>query len=135
MHNFTRTTCGCPDDVANCRKQPGSIEPEDLPRIAAHLGEPLTEVLRFFKASPGAVLLDRTTGQHVRIGSITPRQQEDGTCVFLENDRCRVHAVAPFGCAYFDVHMDTREADRRSFWLIRQQVEPEFQVLRALVGV
>lgn len=44
------------------------------------------------------------------IGSITPRSQ-GGRCVFLdEQDRCRIHAVAPFGCAYYDTHMDVAEA-------------------------
>ncbi len=131
-HTFTRTTCGC--HVLRTSRTAGSI-PGDLPRIAEHLGEPLAVAMRFFKASPGAVLLDRRTGQHVQIGSITPRQRPDGACVFLENDRCAIHPVAPFGCAYFDIHMDTQEADRRSLWLIRQQVEPAFQMLRALFGV
>lgn len=135
MPPFERTVCGCADDVANCRRQPGPIGPGDLERIAAHLSEPVTSVLRWFKASPGAVVLDRRTGSMVRVGSITPRQNSDGSCIFLKNDRCQIHPVAPFGCAYFDVHMDAEEGNRRAMWLVQRHATPAFQALRALVDV
>jgi hypothetical protein len=35
------------------------------------------------------------------------------------DDRCSIHAPAPFGCAFFDVHMATGEADARSSFGLR----------------
>jgi Fe-S-cluster containining protein len=70
------------------------------------------------------------TGRVRRIGSITPRMRK-GRCVFLdENDRCKIHEVAPFGCAYFDVHQSPLTAHPRSIWAIRQQEDAEYRALR-----
>jgi Fe-S-cluster containining protein len=127
---FTRTTCACATCVQCCKDQPGSLVPGDLERIAAHLGEPVDAARRHFVASPGALVGDSQTGRVFRIGTITPAY-EHGRCVFLdEHDRCRVHAVAPAGCAYFDTHQSREEGQRRGAWLVRQQLDPEYQRLR-----
>jgi hypothetical protein len=47
-------------------------------------------------------------------GCVPARKAESG-CIFLTADgRCGIHAVAPFGCAYFDHYQIRSEADRRS---------------------
>lgn len=129
-HTFARTTCACAADVANCRRQPGSCVPGDLERIAAHLELPVSEAKLLFWASPGAIVADRH-GNHVRVGTITPRKLETG-CVFLDPEgRCKVHAVAPFGCAYFDMHMGPEEGNRRAIWAVMQQAsDMAYQRLR-----
>jgi Fe-S-cluster containining protein len=72
-----------------------------------------------FWASPGATVMDSQTGRVFQIGTITPRLHE-GRCVFLDDrDRCTVHPVAPFGCAYFDAHQTENEGQRRSGWALR----------------
>ena len=128
-HTFERTTCGCPDCVACCKRQPGPLAPGDFERIAAHLGEDRATAKLQFWASPGALVQSR--GVQFRIGTITPRMVR-GRCVFLdEHDRCSIHAVAPFGCAMFDTHMATREAAKRGGWLVEQQAgDEDYQALR-----
>jgi len=127
---FVRTTCACADCVQCCRDQPGSLAPGDLERIAAYLAQPLRIVALKFWASPGALVANSRTGQTFRIGTITPKRVR-GRCVFLDDvGRCTIHAVAPFGCAYVDTHMDAEEGHRRAMWLVRQQSDPAYQSLR-----
>ena len=128
---FARTTCACRDCTACCSRQPGSLAPGDLERIAAFLGKPVRAVLARFWASPGALVLNTTTGRTFRIGTITPRMK-DGHCVFLDTlaHRCTIHPVAPFGCSHFDTHMSAEEGQPRGNWLAHAQQDPAYQSLR-----
>lgn len=129
---MTRTTCACKECVDCCKRQPGSLAPGDLERIAAARGETLDEAKKNFWASPGAVVKNSETGRTFRVGSITPRfDRRRGRCVFLtDDDRCSIHAVAPFGCAFFSPHMDFDQGHGRSAIMVRQMMKPEYQQLR-----
>ena len=118
---FSRTVCACATCQSCCKSQPGHVLPGEVERIAEYLGKPLPEVLSLFWASPGALVMDTSTGRQFRIGTITPRfDRRAKRCVFLgADDRCTVHEVAPFGCAYFDTHMSAAEGQRRSAWGLR----------------
>jgi hypothetical protein len=113
---FCRTVCACDDCRRGCRRVPGYLIPADLERLGQHLapGEELvTWAARHLLASPGAVVARR--GRAFRIPTLVPARRADGACTFLAEDgRCAVHVVTPFGCAFFDSHMDHAEADRRS---------------------
>jgi Fe-S-cluster containining protein len=131
-HNFNRTTCACADCVACCKRQPGPLAPGDFERIAAHLGETPEQAKAHFCASPGALIKDKVTGQVARVGSIVPKTHRGSRCVFLDdNDRCSIHPVAPFGCAYHDTHMSRATAMPRSLWWARAvAADPAYQQLR-----
>jgi hypothetical protein len=113
---FARTVCSCRECTLNCRHLPGYLIPADLERLHQQLApdEDLTTwARRHLLASPGALVVRR--GQVVRILTLVPARRPDGACTFLtDDDRCAVHAVAPFGCAFFDAHQSGAEADRRS---------------------
>lgn len=127
---FQRTTCACADCVQCCKDQPGCLIPGDLEKIAEHLGKTPEDAKAYFWASPGAVVMDVVRGEIFRVGAITPRR-ENGRCVFLDNnDYCKIHAVAPAGCAFFDTHMPVMEGQTRAHWMIREQLDPEYQALR-----
>jgi Fe-S-cluster containining protein len=130
-HPFTRTSCACPACQACCTRQPGPLLPGELEAIAAHLGTTVRDASHKFWASPGGVLGHRATGQTLRVGTITPRLRA-GRCVFLDAEsRCTIHAVAPFGCAYFDTHMTAEEAHPRGLYMMRAQATSEaYQSLR-----
>lgn len=120
---FERTACACQACTDCCRRQPGPLVPDDLPRLAARLGLSVEALARrYLVASPGALVKDTATGRRFLIGTIVPRRKAySGECVFLTVDgRCRVHEVAPFGCAYFDMHMGHDEAQRRAVWYLRE---------------
>jgi hypothetical protein len=96
---------------------PGYLLPQDLEPMREALGCSTLEQLaeRYLMASPGAVV--QSGAQRFRIPTLVPRRGEDDMCVFFtEDERCDIHPVAPFGCAYADSHMSREDGDRRSMW-------------------
>jgi hypothetical protein len=113
---YFRTICDCPDCTAGCRHMPGYLIPADLNRIQDLLA-PGEEMLVWARghllASPGALV--SRGGVKFRIPTLVPARQADGSCRFLTSEgRCSIHAVAPFGCSFFDTHMSAKEAGHRS---------------------
>ena len=113
---YPRTVCACADCTAGCHHLPGYLVPADLERIRTHLApdtDLFTWARRYLLASPGALV---ARGEKVfRIPTLVPARRPDGACLFLTEDgRCAVHAVAPFGCAFFDAHQAAAEAGPRS---------------------
>lgn len=110
---FARTTCACSADVGNCYRQPGYLGIADLAELR------VAESPSLFRQGR-AMLGDRLTGATLEIATVVPARR-GGKCAFLsETHRCLIHARAPFGCAYFDVHQPPTESDRRSLWMLRQ---------------
>lgn len=104
---FNRTECACDADVENCRR-PGFLLTEDVDRIVAYLREQgrevdLRKVLRESHRSKVGTYNESGTLVSRVLPTITPKVR-NGWCVFLKDRRCSIHPVAPFGCAYFDVH-------------------------------
>jgi len=113
---FSRTQCDCLECTRNCHHIPGYLVPADLERIHQHVA-PDHDLLAWAKehllASPGALVT--RDHQTFRIPTLVPARRPDGACIFLTaTDHCAIHAVSPFGCAFFDAHMPHAEADRRS---------------------
>lgn len=113
---FRRTKCACPDCTINCQHIPGYLVPSDVERIARHLG--YTNVGEFafdnLLASVGATVMS-AEGRVFQIPTLVPQRKADGSCKFLSAEgRCSIHAVSPYGCAMFDAHQSSAEADRRS---------------------
>jgi Fe-S-cluster containining protein len=110
-----RTECDCRACVINCRFIPGSLIPADLYRISEYLGE--SDLTRFaldnLLASPGAIIYTRSG--LVGIRTLVPARRTDGACRFLTaEDRCSIHAVAPFSCALFGCKQGREESDALS---------------------
>ena len=115
VFGFARTECVCAECVLNCQHMPGYLIPEDLPAIAAALGYDDWDkfALESLAASSGATVL--TDKGMMQIPTLVPQRQANGACKFLdENQRCRLHAVSPFGCSFFDCTQSKAEADGRS---------------------
>lgn len=134
-HDFERTKCACNACKACCKRQPGPLAAGELDIIQDHLGLLDDELRDWFWASPGCVLKDLTTGETMRVGSITP-QRRRGKCVFLDDqERCTIHEVAPFGCSHFDTHMSAERAMPRSVWLAHSQMDSTYQQQRAKLPI
>lgn len=112
---FARTECACAECAAHCHFIPGYLVPQDLERMSRSLG--YTNLVRFafenLFASPGATVMN-SEGRVFQIPTLVPRRKQNGSCVFLLNHRCAIHAVSPYGCAMFDAHQSDEEANRRS---------------------
>jgi hypothetical protein len=106
-----RTTCACADCSTYCTSMPGYLIPADLPRIEAATGRDLSDLLL---ASPGARVKNSATDQEFQIPTLVPARRR-GRCMFLTDaGRCGIHAVSPFGCAFFDAHVPKDQADALS---------------------
>jgi len=103
-----------------CKTYPGFLIPSDVgPVLEAAQAKP-EEVL---VASEGSLVIYR--GEMQRLGTILPAHKPDGSCVFLdENDRCKIHAAAPYGCAYTDFHMSDLEGRSVSAAGLQTLMEP-----------
>jgi hypothetical protein len=95
---------------------PGFLVPQDLERMRQKIAPKLTlEEFgeKFLRASPGALVAK--DGQPFRIPTLVPKRDASGGCYFLGIDeRCTIHAAAPFGCAFFDSHDSDGDWQRRS---------------------
>jgi len=112
---FTRTICACAECVNNCRHLPGYLLPADVERIRRLLKyrNAVEFAFQYLFASPGAIVMQ--AGRVFQIPTLVPRRKQDGSCIFLdENNRCRIHEVSPFGCAFFDAHQSDAVANNRS---------------------
>jgi hypothetical protein len=122
---FQRTECACENCVQFCFNLPGYLIPADLEVISAHLG--YDDLIRFavenLVASPGALVC--VDGAIMQIRTLTPNRTPDGACKFLHDNRCAIHAQAPFACAFFHGGQDRREADFRS-WCGLQAIAHEW---------
>lgn len=125
---FKRTECSCKICRENCKIIPGYLIWNDFAAIYQHMNPSVsfTEFIKlYFLASDGAIVMKE--GNVFRIGTIVPRRNDKGFCVFFSNsERCLIHKVAPFGCRYFDCKQTRMEADERTKFglnLIREDVD------------
>jgi Fe-S-cluster containining protein len=141
---FERTVCTC-EKCVECCSRPAHLIPSDIKRIADFLAEKSrvdapADATIFFRASSGTSISirdrRRNTIHTTMIPTITPRTGPNGRCVFLDDaNRCTIHDVAPFGCAFFDMHMPKEEADKRSWWGVREIAPSEqYKALRAMLA-
>jgi Fe-S-cluster containining protein len=105
---FPRSECACAGCVACCKAMPGMLIPGDVERIESV--QPELWPRQYLVASEGALVVYQ--GQPMRIPTVVPAQKPDGSCVFLDDqDRCTIHAVAPYGCSHFDTHQSRSGRD------------------------
>ncbi len=116
LYGFERTICACDECVEKCRHMSGLVAPEDLRRWHRHFGGDITPwAMTHLVASPGAIVAWQ--GETFRIPTIVPaRDYPTGRCHWLMPDEaCAMHAIAPFGCGWFDHAQSREEGDHRSF--------------------
>jgi Fe-S-cluster containining protein len=113
---YNRTTCNCEECTKNCRYIPGYLvsvrEFEDIGDWLNWDGHGEAEIFlkKYFRASPGALV---SRGDFIfRIPTIVPARQENGWCIFFDGKRCKIHPVAPFACAFFDMHQNSLVSER-----------------------
>ncbi len=113
-----RTECACKGCVTNCKFIPGYLIPADLDRLIPPDADPVSWACEHLRASPGAAVAKMTPEgpQYFRIPTLVPRHRDDLSCHWLDPEtlRCRVHADAPLGCAFFDCKQSQDEADALS---------------------
>jgi hypothetical protein len=115
---FKRTSCACDGCTINCEYMPGYMIPDDLDRIWQFVAPELSRedfARKYLLWSSGATVYTEGFGQF-KVPNLVPNTHPESTaCIFLdENSRCKIHAVSPFGCAFFDDHMSHEKGLERS---------------------
>ncbi len=106
--------CCCEDCVSACNNDPGRLIPEDLYRISDFLKITVKELIKEFIvfkmyefknhkiyiAAPAKLKGKRLLAVP---GTIVQDYYEDenGRCIFLENNLCKIHKVKPFECSAY----------------------------------
>lgn len=101
---YERTTCDCQECTSHCLSHPGYLIPDDVHQMHQAVAPELN--LKQFAdkyLEPGKGAMVSTGGKPYIIPTIRPATNpENGHCVFLKDGKCSIHAVSPFGCAFFD---------------------------------
>lgn len=108
--DFSIASCDCDHCRAACRNAPGWFTPEQIPRLAKHLGLSIEDTFRRFLAV-GVTHLDDGTQR----AGVMPHKLRDGKkpgsrwslaeiavagrCVFFDRGRCTIYPVRPDECA------------------------------------
>ena len=80
--SFKCQACG-----ACCHNKAIEVGPSETARLAGNRGLPVNEFVRLFTEEDG----------------LTLRNRPDGSCVFLDEDRCAVHPDRPLVCRMFPI--------------------------------
>lgn len=108
--DFSIASCECDHCRAACRNAPGWFTPEQIPRLAKHLGLSIEDTFRRFLAV-GVTHLDDGSQR----AGVMPHKLRDGKkpgsrwtlaeiaapgrCVFFDHGRCSIYPVRPDECA------------------------------------
>ena len=112
-----RSECGCEGCRTNCMFMPGFLIPSDLQRMIPNHVEPLAWAETNLLASPGALV--QRDGERFRIPTLVPAVKPDGSCIHLNGcGACSIHAVSPFGCAFFSCTQDVPNMSAAGLWSI-----------------
>ncbi len=108
--NFRVTSCDCSDCRAACSQSPGWFMPNEVPRLARHLGLELKEVFQRYLAVGVTSMPDRSLRHGImphklrdgkKPGAVwtLPELAVPGRCVFFDKGKCTIHPVRPYECA------------------------------------
>ncbi len=111
-YGFDRTKCGCTLCQSYCKHVPGRLDVMDVLRLCPEGADVFAWAERHLEA---------VTDQ--AYPKLVPARQANGHCQWFRDGGCTVHAVAPFGCAYFDAHMMPEEVERRGLVASRAALE------------
>jgi len=118
----------CCRSAVCCWRRPGELHPDDVPRIAAHLGLTPQELFRRWlvvdKINGRLVVLPRRVHQQELAGHYVPLRETyslASPCVFLvpqEQNACRIHEVKPYGCRNFECWSDAWKTKTKPVWSV-----------------
>jgi len=107
---FPVSSCDCADCRAACTNSPGWFAPQEVLRLAAHLGLSVEECFRRHLAVGVTHMPDGSLRHGVmphklrdgkKPGSVWSLDElaRPGRCVFFDRGRCTIHPVRPWECA------------------------------------
>lgn len=113
------TECSCAECTKVCYTMPGYLLETDIDRIWKKVAPQMTRsqfITSYLKPGRGARLVEGRPDdiQFVQYQTMVPARTSDGKhCIFLKDNKCTIHDVSPFGCAFYDSHMGRIEENVR----------------------
>ncbi len=107
---FPVTSCDCADCRAACLNSPGWFLPDQVPRLARHLGLSVAETFRRYLAVGVTAMPDGSRVHGVMPHKLRDRKKpgsvwslrelaDPGRCIFFDRGRCTIYPVRPYECA------------------------------------
>lgn len=107
---FPVTSCDCDRCRAACLNSPGWFTPDQIPRVARHLGLSVSETFRKHLAVSVTAMPDGTRRYGLmphklrdgkKPGSLWTLRElaRPGRCIFYDRGKCTIYPVRPYECA------------------------------------
>jgi Fe-S-cluster containining protein len=113
--------CDCPVCVGNCKERPGYMIVQDVDRIWKTVAPQMSRsefILTYVEPGTGFTTMNEDM-KFIKTQTIRPKKIPGHGCIFLKDNRCSIHEVSPFGCAFFKCGMPRAEADEKNHTAIR----------------
>lgn len=99
--------CTCRLCRIPCKIMPGFLMPADLPALIGD-ADPFVWAKEHLVAKECGTMFELSSQgnkAYTSVPNLLPKKKADGSCHWYENNRCSVHEIKPFGCAYFSQHI------------------------------
>jgi hypothetical protein len=101
--NGSRISCDCSTCKGACQSKPGWFKPDEAEKVAEYLGITIRELFNdylavdWFQGKGDEIFVLSPATNNCETGSMFSFNPK-GRCIFFENDKCKIHPVAPFEC-------------------------------------
>lgn len=141
---FRVTSCDCADCRAACTNSPGWFTPDEIPRLAEHLGLSVEETFRR-KLAVGVTHMPDGSLRHgvmphklrdsKKPGAVwtLPELAQPGRCVFFDQGLCSIHPVRPNECARM-IHGSGHDAVKLRHSVVEKWDDAALAPYKALTG-
>ena len=116
--NGYRVSCDCNTCKDACKIKPGWFKPGEAEKVAEYLGISLQDLFNEYLAvdwyqneADETFVLSPATN-NCQTGGMFPFNPK-GRCVFFENEKCKIHSVAPFECREYYHNQSHKECTDR----------------------
>jgi Fe-S-cluster containining protein len=123
--------CSCDRCQSLCHRKPGWFTPQEIELVARKLNVAIEDLFKDYLTIDAVLIAgaDRPTGVYVLAPAIVGRKSATiadptarGSCVWLKNGKCDIHAVKPAECRATDHSTSGRDSDMLRASILKQWV-------------
>jgi Fe-S-cluster containining protein len=123
--------CSCDRCQSLCHSKPGWFTPQEIELVARKLNVAIEDLFKDYLTIDAVLIAeaDRPTGVYVLAPAIVGRKSATiaeptarGSCVWLKNGKCDIHAVKPAECRATDHSTSGRDSDMLRASILKQWI-------------
>lgn len=129
--NGSRISCDCSVCKGACQSKPGWFKPGEAEKVAEYLGITMQDLfdnylaVDWYQNKEDETFVLSPATNNCQTGEMFPFNPK-GRCIFFENDKCKIHPVAPFECKQYYHEQSYEEcADRHkeiaNLWIDKKE--------------